>query len=596
MASKQPASASGLATIETSWQHSEWHYPPEYIVSLGSRPTYYAAPTIDKLQVTGETAKQVKVLGHRNRYQHKVFCLPNDNVEATWKEISRLQEALDIALFRVAAKLKQFGHYPDRLAEYETFEEAPNPLSASVINASNPDDERDYEYGLPWEEHSYFLHARRQVVLRHTAQMLRYIAKGEKIDGTGTYEEESLTGQKGWFLCPTDAAWEEYESLRQTALKEALELHQFLLPLGTYEQVREDAAVHALRASDPVIERVEAPKAELVNAGEGLSGADAEKVQWSEAVVESAATATVILALDRDSEQPEENEPVASPHTPLSIRTEPSSAPILVDPNTMLLDLPVLSSTPVWIDPSLVRLDLGTQPRAGGMLDKLLKRYAKEMKTELWNWQSAIPTVLFDGRHYFPNGSGHHRLGAAVLAEKQILVYLKQGTIADAKLEAAKGEQQHSEGRTNKDKRNQVRMVLTDPEVLERLEAVLGHPGSFPSDRAIAEYCRVTPPTVASVIAELVEEGLLSLPEERVGKDGRVQKTKNIGKKAAEGDEDSGDEDAAPERSERKRFSKLYKEFGGARELAIEILSDLSASDLNALTEAIQARLDDDGE
>ena len=139
--------ASEKPTAETDWQDSAWQYPPEYIVSLGSRPTYYAAPTIDKLQVTGETAKQVKVLGHRNRYQHKVFCLPNDNVEATWQEILRLKEALDIALYRVAVKLKEFGHYPDRLAEYETFEAVPNPLSLSVINATNPGDERGYEYG-----------------------------------------------------------------------------------------------------------------------------------------------------------------------------------------------------------------------------------------------------------------------------------------------------------------------------------------------------------------------------------------------------------------------------------------------------------------
>ena len=439
--------------------------------------------------------------------------------------------------------------------------------------------------------------------------MLRYLATGDKIDGTGSDEEESLTGQKGWFLCPTDAAWDEYESLRQTALKAALELHQFLLPLGTYEQVREDAAVRALRASSTVVESVEAPNAALVDVGEGLSDADTENVHstvnflqsaltetWSQSVNENTVTATVVLAPDLDREQPEEDEPVASPHTPLSSSTEPSSTSVLVDPNTMLLALPVLASTPVWIDPNLVQLDLGTQPRAGGMLDKLLKRYAKEMKTELWNWQSDIPTVLFDGQRYFPNGAGHHRLGAAALAEKQILVYLKQGTIADAKLEAAKGEQQHSEGRTNKDKRNQVRMVLTDPEVLERLETLFGHPGSFPSDRAIADYCRVTPPTVASVIAGLVEEGLLSLPEERVGKDGRIQKTKKIGKKAAAGGASDGDGDAAPERSERQRFSKLYKEFGGARALVIELLPDLSASDLNALAEAIQARLADDAE
>ena len=413
--------------------------------------------------------------------------------------------------------------------------------------------------------------------------MLRYLATGDKIDGTGSYEEEALTGQKGWFLCPTDAAWDEYESLRQSALKASQELHQFLLPLGTYEQVREDAAVRALRSSNTVVESVEAPK--VGDAEEGLSTADAEKIHatvnflqsaltetWSEAVNENAVTATVALAPDLDRGQPE------SQH--------------LAQPVALL----PLSATPVWIDPNLVQLDLGTQPRAGGMLDKLLKRYAKEMKTELWNWQSDIPTVLFDGRRYFPNGAGHHRLGAAALAEKQILVYLKQGTIADAKLEAAKGEQQHSEGRTNKDKRNQVRMVLTDPEVLERLETLFGHPGSFPSDRAIADYCRVTPPTVASVIAGLVEEGLLSLPEERVGKDGRIQKTKKIGKKAAAGGASDGDGDAAPERSERQRFSKLYKEFGGARALAIELLPDLSASDLNVLAEAIQARLADDAE
>lgn len=547
-----------IPLVATGWQYANWQYPPQYIVSLGSRPSYYNAPTVERLEVTGETAKQVKVAGHRNRYQHKVYCLPNDDAEATWKQIQTLQEGLDIALYQVAAKLRALGHYPDKLAEYDNWEEAENPLSSSVIHASNPDDERGYEYGLPWEENSYFLHARRQAVIRHTAQMLRYVATGEKVEG-GTYEEESLTGQKGWFLCPTDADWESYEALRQKAIRASLALHQLLLPLGTYDQVRKDAAVHALRATntsiDDVIASFPAPIEDTVK------------------VLQSALT--------------ENESPVDRPDAPVALAPDRDSETV-VSPVALL----PLSAHPVWIDPNLVRLDLGTQPRASGMLDKLLKRYAKEMKTELWNWESHIPTVLFDGWHYFPNGAGHHRIGAAAVAEKQILVHLKQGTIADAKLEAAKGEQTHSEGHTNKDKRNQVRMVLTDPEVLERLEALLGHPGAFPSDRAIADYCRVTAPTVASVVAALVEEGLLELPEERVGKDGRIQKTR----KQSGGGEGDRAGDAAPDRSERKRFVRLYKEFGGARALAIEILPDLSAADLRALVEAIQEQLEDDAE
>jgi len=94
------------------------------------------------------------------------------------------------------------------------------------------------------------------------------------------------------------------------------------------------------------------------------------------------------------------------------------------------------------------------------------------------------------------------------------------------------------------------------------------------------------------VVAALVGEGLLSLPDERVGKDGRIQKARKSSKQS---DGDAGDGEGAEESEppKRKRFVKLYKEFGSAKALAIEILPDLDMDALTALADAIQERLDD---
>ncbi|MEG4294624.1 UvrD-helicase domain-containing protein [Microcoleus sp. C2C3] len=67
----------------------------------------------------------------------------------------------------------------------------------------------------------------------------------------------------------------------------------------------------------------------------------------------------------------------------------------------------------------------------------------------------------------------------------------------------------------------------------ERVRATLLSPEwQSKSDRAIADFCGVSPPTVSKHRRHLQEEGLLPEIQERVGKNGRTLNTGNIGTKA----------------------------------------------------------------
>jgi hypothetical protein len=131
-------------------------------------------------------------------------------------------------------------------------------------------------------------------------------------------------------------------------------------------------------------------------------------------------------------------------------------------------------------------VDGGTQTRA-----RLDRRYVDEL-ARLYGEGMALPdlVVYYDGIKYWL-ADGFHRHAAATKASLQeINADIREGNKRDALLYAAGANTTHGLRRTNKDKRNAVRLLLSDPEWWKA------------ADRWIADTCRVSNHLVAAVRAE----------------------------------------------------------------------------------------------
>jgi protein gp37 len=158
-----------------------------------------------------------------------------------------------------------------------------------------------------------------------------------------------------------------------------------------------------------------------------------------------------------------------------------------------------------------IRLDGHTQPRAElNML--VVADYA-----ESYERGDTLPPiqVVFDGSHYWP-WDGFHRFHARQQANfNTIAADVRPGTVDDARWLALSANRTHGLRRTNEDKRRSVEGALAmHPEM---------------SDRAIAEHCGVTHPTVSEARQRLEES--TSQPHTRLGRDGRTIDTSNIGRR-----------------------------------------------------------------
>lgn len=172
-----------------------------------------------------------------------------------------------------------------------------------------------------------------------------------------------------------------------------------------------------------------------------------------------------------------------------------------------------------WLNPGLIQLDAGTQSRKQ-QSQQTIDDYAEQMLDSRWNWeQEPLPIIFSDGENFWP-ADGHHRIMAALSAQAdQILTEVRSGTLRDAIFFSTSANKYHGLPRTNADKRNQVELLLTDPEWQQM------------SDRAIAEHCGVSAPLVGKVRAELAESGTVNISTERVDRKGRKLDTSNIGTK-----------------------------------------------------------------
>lgn len=164
-----------------------------------------------------------------------------------------------------------------------------------------------------------------------------------------------------------------------------------------------------------------------------------------------------------------------------------------------------------------IHTDGGTQARAG-LNEDAVADYADAFRRDV-----VLPPVVvfFDGETYWL-ADGFHRLAAAVKAElDELWAEVRQGTQRDAFLYACEANQSHGVRPTRVDKRHAVEKMLRDAEWVKW------------SDREIARRCGTSKPFVSKVRADLTAtDNVISQPE-RIGRDGRIINTANIGKGSA---------------------------------------------------------------
>lgn len=192
-----------------------------------------------------------------------------------------------------------------------------------------------------------------------------------------------------------------------------------------------------------------------------------------------------------------------------------------------------------------IRIDGDTQTRVA-VDEDVVAEYAVTYEQEISGGEARLPPVecVWDGVSYWL-WDGYHRYHAAGKAgAAEVPVRWRPGTLQDARWLACGANTAHGLRRTNADKRRAVEMALAM------------HPEG--SDRAIADHCGVSSPTVARVRAALVSVKVLQMEGDSrtVTRGGTTyqQDTSNIGKRQdadtpsnGNARRDSGDAGAAPE-------------------------------------------------
>lgn len=170
------------------------------------------------------------------------------------------------------------------------------------------------------------------------------------------------------------------------------------------------------------------------------------------------------------------------------------------------------------IDPKKIRIDLGTQVRKANC-DATIAEYAEAMEAGA---KFPPPTVFYDRvNDLYILADGFLRLAShlQVCPQEPIIIEQYHGTVEDARWYGIGANKSHGLKRTNEDKRNAVEMAFL-------------HQNSYGlSDRRIAAYIGVGYDLVSRTRKRLTEEKRLPESGSRVGRDGRIYDTSNIGKK-----------------------------------------------------------------
>jgi len=148
----------------------------------------------------------------------------------------------------------------------------------------------------------------------------------------------------------------------------------------------------------------------------------------------------------------------------------------------------------------LIRTDAGTQCRAA-ISEATVAEYAERMIAG----DRFPPVVVYLNNTEYLLADGFHRLLARRLAKfERIDAEVRQGTRLDALKFSLSANHRHGLRRTNEDKRHAVEIALREFQEW--------------SDRAIAQLCGVTHPSVAAVRRELVN---FTSCGKRLGRDGK---------------------------------------------------------------------------
>lgn len=173
-----------------------------------------------------------------------------------------------------------------------------------------------------------------------------------------------------------------------------------------------------------------------------------------------------------------------------------------------------------------IRIDGGTQMREQ-INEDVVAEYAEKLREEV-----SFPNVqiFFDGVTNWLADGFHRYFAHQAAGLKEINVSIRNGTLREAVLYAAKANSKHGLRRTIADKRKSVRFMLDDPE------------WSTWSDRAIAMACDVTHPFVAKMRAEVV-----TLPPQDEKKPEKIAKEPKESKEITESSSQPAEKISHPE-------------------------------------------------
>jgi len=171
------------------------------------------------------------------------------------------------------------------------------------------------------------------------------------------------------------------------------------------------------------------------------------------------------------------------------------------------------------IQPRAIIFDAGTQARVKTDV-KTCEAYIESMKDgaefpplDVFNDGTSDKYILADGFHRLQSHMSFR-------PNEPIKCIVHFGTLEDAQWFAITANKTHGFRRSNEDKRKAVKMALLHPKGKEK------------SDRMIAEDVGVSDRMVNAIRAKLIATAKLSQSSRRMGKDGRIIETANIGKKS----------------------------------------------------------------
>jgi hypothetical protein len=153
--------------------------------------------------------------------------------------------------------------------------------------------------------------------------------------------------------------------------------------------------------------------------------------------------------------------------------------------------------------------------------NQLDQAYISDLVEDLQLGMTFPPVIVFRDGDKYCVADGCHRLEAArSLGHEMITAEIREGDRPEAILYSCKANTAHGKRRTNADKHKAVKKLLQ-------------HPDWFAwSDGKIAEECAVSQPFVSNLRQDPTQNHF-EPPKLRLGKDGRLINTSNIGKVAA---------------------------------------------------------------